>query len=320
MSQSLSGYLCGTHSRILRRGQGGHPNAEVLARAYAAFEPTQAAVEPSRLGARSWRPPPESRRLAAGLRDLLDVPAVVDLILYGSQVRGATTPYSDVDAILVVSDAAAGDPAVLATLRGRVLRAQRIVLEHQPMQHHAFEVATPSLLRDGAAALSLPPQALEQAATLLGRGCDAAFGSWLTRDARAQLDAMIDQLTRLRAWPAHPWLVHRLLSMFELVPALFLQSCGQAVAKWRSFDLARERIGEAWRPYDTLLEVRERWPRRRYGTLRALLRICPNPWVAMAVWRRAPVALAGEIAELLTPAVLADLHRVLGVMRDATAR
>src|SRR5205823_7548356 len=105
-----------------------------------------------------------ARRLAS----LLDDEHVVELVLFGSQARGGTTGFSDVDAILVISDEAAEEPSILRSLRRRVLAAQRAALAHQPMQHHGFELATPMLLRDAGAALGLPRVALDEARSLGG--------------------------------------------------------------------------------------------------------------------------------------------------------
>jgi hypothetical protein len=278
------------------------------------------AADPLSLGGNRWQPPTGAEQLERALRSALDDPAVVDLILYGSQTRRSTTHYSDVDAILVVTDEIARRPGALRELRPRVLRAQRHVLEYQPMQHHAFEVVTPTLLHTAESVLQLPVEAVAETATLFGSCVPAAFGPTVANEVRARFDRMADQLGRVSAWPRHPWVLHSLLSMFELVPALFLQSTGQRVAKWRSFGVACERFPDAWQPYETLREVRESWPDRRYRMLQAMLRASRNPWVSVAVWRRAPVAAPSEIRSLLTPGVLGDLQSLLGLMRREVNR
>ena len=246
---------------------------------------------------------------------MLDVPGVVDLILYGSQARHSTTGYSDVDAILVVTDQTAHSPAALRELRPVVMSAQRHVLRYQPMQHHGFEVVTPALLSSAASALQLPAEALAHTATLLGRSTPAAFDHPAANDARARFELLARQLGSVRTWPRHPWNLHGVLSMFELLPVLFLQSTGERVEKWRSFEIARERFPGAWQPYETLENVRERWPKRRHRMMRSMLRSAKNPWVVVDVWRRGPVVASDEIRSLLTPSTLDDLHVLIDLMR-----
>ena len=53
------------------------------------------------LGEATWVPDGDAERLAGAMRQSLDRPEVVDLIVFGSQARSATTGFSDVDAILV---------------------------------------------------------------------------------------------------------------------------------------------------------------------------------------------------------------------------
>lgn len=314
LSRSLSGYLCGTHSGVLGRRANDRLPLGALAQAHERFV-VEAPSNASTLGGPRWQPPEGAGRLAEALREDLDVPAVVELVIFGSQARHSITPYSDVDAILVVTDETAQSPGALRALRPRTLRAQRHVLEYQPMQHHAFEVVTPRLLRAAEPALQLPSTAVAQTAALFGRSVSAIFTPTRPDDARRRFHRMADQLARLPAWPRHPWALHSALSMFELVPAMFLQATGARVEKWRSFELARERFPAAWQPYETLRAVRERWPSHRPLLLRALLRASRNPWLSVDIWRRAPVATPTEIRSLLTPDTLRDLQTLLGLMR-----
>ena len=88
--------------------------------------------------------------------------------MFGSQAGGRTTGFSDVDAILVISDEIAGDATEMPSLRRCVLAAQRAVIRYQPMQHHGFEIVTPTLLRDASGALALPAVALAETRSLRG--------------------------------------------------------------------------------------------------------------------------------------------------------
>ena len=151
--------------------------------------------------------------------------------MYGSQARGGTTAFSDVDAVLVISDHAAESRAALRSLRPRVLATQRAVLAYQPMQHHGFEVATPRLLQAAGAALELPAVALVETRAVVGGQVTACYAARNQLGDPQSLRRIVGILAKITSWPAHPWALHGVVSMFELVPALYLQARGRAVPK-----------------------------------------------------------------------------------------
>src|SRR6266540_939300 len=286
VSRLLSGYLCGTHSGLLAFSASGRQlrarRAATISSMHKRFSPRRAGEEVV-VGERLWRSE-EQGPLAATLRSALSFPGVLDLVFFGSQARGERTGFSDVDAILVVTDDAAESAERLRALRPHVLAAQRAVLRYQPMQHHGFEVLTPRLL--ALACLPLPREALSETCSLRG----ASLGATTQNCDRAgeRLVALSASLTSADSWPTHPWQAHRLVAMFELLPTLYLQARGMSVPKWRSFALARDEFGQAWWPYDVLEEVRLLWPRERRRELELGVAISRNPWAAVAAWRRLP--------------------------------
>jgi hypothetical protein len=268
------------------------------------------------LGTERWRPEPEADALARSLRSVLSRAPVLDLILFGSQARGGTTGFSDVDAILVIDDASAEDPAALRALRRHVLAAQRSVVGHQPMQHHGFEVATPKLLHRANRALAMPVAALRDTRSLMGTAFEATFEPDLPAENRARLAALISNTSGVSAWPANAWRLHGLVSMFELLPALYLQARGSSVAKWRSFSEARSDFGDGWWPYDLLEQVRACWPRESmYGRL-AGRQVLRNPWIAVAAWSRMPLGMPAAVRRMLSEESLDALRAIARQMRD----
>jgi hypothetical protein len=316
VAKLLSGYLCGTHSGLLALGRSGRQRRagpELIVSAHRALE-IEANGQVFELGRKRWEPS-EQRVLAEGLRLALAHPHVDDLVLYGSQARAGRTGFSDVDALLIVSDEVANDKSALRSLRPYVLRAQRAVLSYQPMQHHGFEVATPTLLRAASESLALPLSALQETRSLSGRAIPATVTD-RTDQSRVSFSQLATSVERARVWPGHPWEAHRLVAMFELLPSLYLQVRGAVVPKWRSFDEGRDEFGAIWWPYDVLREVRQVWPRLRHRSLEQAANVARNPWVPIAAWRRVPARLPGPVDELLTDRLLGALRSLAATMRE----
>jgi len=318
LSQSLSGYLCGTHSGLLRRRRGRRLASHLLSSRIAQLPDALEAVR-CPLGESKWSGGGvRSVRLAARLAQILDDPSVLDLVIFGSEAGGEPTGFSDLDAILVISDEAATEPDRLRRLRPRVLAAQRTVLAYQPMQHHGFEVATPRLLHEAQQALAMPESALARSRSLFGRGAQAAFTGGFADDARSALTELCRMLLDATSWPRHPWELHGMVSMFELAPTLYLQARGASVPKWDSFARARGEFGDMWWPYDVLDEVRSNWPLEKHPLLVLASAATRNPWVAVDGWRRLPVRAPKAASSLLTRRCLTGLQRIVREMQERT--
>jgi hypothetical protein len=284
-------------------------DAAALAAALRAPAPAPAPLAVT-LGGAAWScaadPDLPGRLLAA-----LDDPAVHDLVIFGSQARGSTTGFSDVDAVLVLDEARLAGAADLRRLRGRVLAAQRAVVAHQPIQHHAFEVVGRRMLAQAGECLAMPAEALAVSRSLRGVATEARFPAAPdAAAARVVLVRMSGILSAMAAWPAHPWRLHGAVSMFELLPVLHLQAAGAPCAKWESYDRARPAFGDAWWPFDVLRDVRERWPRRPRPVVAAATALARNPWAVIAAWARLPVRAPREVSALLTPDCLSGLQRL----------
>lgn len=314
VAEELASYLCGTRSGALARVRRARPaDPEAIAAAHRALGvPDDGEVR--RLGSRPWHVGGDVAALRARLRTQLEHPDVVDLLVFGSYAGGATTGFSDLDAVLVIRDEAAEDAQRLAALRPRVLGALREVLAFQPMQHHGFEVATPKLLARADEAILLPAVALDDAKSLLGRGATACFTPLALERQRARFLRIAQTVTAVRAWPTHPWEAHRAVSMFELLPALYLQSRGAVVAKPQSFTEAARDFPGLWWPYDVLALVRVHWPRLQAPVLATAAGTLRNPWAAIALWRRLPAKLPIGVGSLLDDACLVGLKDVVRAM------
>jgi hypothetical protein len=271
----------------------------------------------SRIGESRWQPENDASRLARSLRSTLESSGIVDLVLFGSQARGGLTGFSDVDALLVIDDDVAGSPEALRALRPRVLAAQRAVIDYQPMQHHAFEVATPKLLSRAGEALGMPAVAFDETRSLHGNGANATFSAESPERVRQRLGELLRHVSAAGGWPRHPWRLHGLVAMWELAPALYLQAIGEPVPKARSFERAREDFGEKWWPYDVLAQVREQWVRSPHSMFAAATSALRNPWVGVAIWNRLPVAGRQPARSLLSDGCLDALR---GLAREMAER
>jgi hypothetical protein len=305
----LSGYLNGTHSgpHAIGRGRGTSLKVTRVPRLDIGAHASGRIVE---LGGQRWRPRgTHEERLHRSLLAALEHDDVLDLILFGSIARGSTTGYSDVDAILVICDRVVNDRTRLALLRRRVLASQRAVLRYQPLQHHGFLVVPASLLRDATHALALPPEALDEACSLFGRSLTLEFAQFHSVAAR-RLTLLCAKLAHVPAWPAHVWELHRLISMFELLPALLLQAVGRQCAKHESFALVREEFGSDWASYEVLDRVRKSWPRERRPWLEITAAVTRNPWPAVAAFRRVRCAAPDTVTDELDDATLNALREL----------
>jgi hypothetical protein len=316
LARSLSAQLCGTAAA--RRDRAGLLSVAACSQTHAAFRarPNEFAVE---LGKEPWQPPtaPEAT-LAVELRAALKHDDVLALIVFGSRARGGTTAFSDVDAMLVISDRAAENPSALRSLRPRVLAAQRAVLAHQPMQHHGFEVVTPRLLRGAGAALGMPAIAVAETRSVVGGCVTACFAAGDQLGDPEPIRRISGVLSGVAAWPAHPWTLHGVVSMFELVPALYLQARNEAVPKAEAFATARGEFGASWWPYDRLNEVRQEWPLIRRPSLDRASLLLRNPWLAVAAWRRLPDRGGVPMHRLLDHQCLEALRQLVAEMEAGT--
>ena len=320
LSRSLSGYLCGTHSGALGHRRGDRLSPHEISREQAALLPVDHSASET-LECPRWDPRGEAASLAADLRVELLRDGVMDLIIFGSQAHGTATGFSDLDAVLLFSDDVVERPRQLPELRSAVLAAQRRILVHQPMQHHGFEVVTPRLLNWAVDATGLPIEAVADSRALRGGSLVARFDSGRAGElARSRLSHMARELAELDLWPRHPWRLHRVVSMFELLPTLYLQALGERVSKRESFAAAASRLGRArWWPYEVLSEVRETWPRRPRPGLKAAAAMAVNPWLAITAWTRLPAAPPRTAGELLTADCLSGLRQVARKMAEAGA-
>jgi hypothetical protein len=150
---------------------------------------------------------------------------------------------------------------------------------------------------------------------LCGRGIQLCVRNDRSQ-SKQSLAQVASSLAAVTAWPHHPWETHRIVSMFELLPTLYLQSRGDFVPKWCSFEQARRDFGSDWWSYDVLREIRAAWPRQPVRRLDQACFLSRNPWTALAVWRRIPTPLPRQVEPLLSVRLLDGLQALTTMILD----
>ena len=122
------------------------------------------------------------------------------------QARGATTGFSDVDAVLVVDDETADSPDKLRGLRATCSRHSARCSPISPMQHHGFEVGTTRLSGGGQRSARAAAPALAEANASSAANCGSvffrAFRGWRVRDVAESVPAVQSVATPRVGGPA----------------------------------------------------------------------------------------------------------------------
>jgi hypothetical protein len=243
--------------------------------------------------------------------------------LHGSLGSDEVVPYSDVDALVILRDAAATDPVRLRRLARVLTGLRRAMQAFDPVQHHGWFVLTEADLREHCQAYF--PHELFAHARQLVPAAPLAF-ELAMRDSTAEYHAAFSNLARaLRGTlpgppPRDLYQLKDTLSRLLVLPALYLQA-RDGTAVWKKFSFeqaARDFDGAIWAVMDDVSALRAAWPSPLpLGRLqRALLvnvvarRRLVLPWAAPAIppplaarltpdlWRRADALVAAMQARL----------------------
>jgi len=189
----------------------------------------------------------------------------LQLYVHGSLATCDTTPYSDVDALLVVSHEWLQSGERANELRRIVSRAQRWLYMYDPLQHHGLMLVT-ALDLDRYARHYFPLELLSYAVS----PGDNHRQRYRLRDSAEEDVALFRRLTRrLRLMkrgdievPHTRFALKLALSEMMLLPTYFLQANGHVLYKRESFGAVRGLLSaDAQTAMDELSTWRREWKR-----------------------------------------------------------
>ncbi len=228
--------------------------------------------------------------------------------LLGAYVHGSlgtyeALTYSDFDALVILKNEVFSTPRRLEAAAWKLSRAQSIMLDFDPLQHHGWFVLTEAELSaypDDA----FPVVLFDYAKSLLSeRGRRLTLRVQDVPEARhaafRELSSRIVDSIACGRHPSNMYALKLLLSQFMLLPALYVQARdGRGVYKKFSFDLARADIApDEWAVMDEV------------STLRATWSVMLSPIQRFVLTRTHPTRRAA--ARWLAPAIPSSVRRLL---------
>jgi len=214
-------------------------------------------------------------RTARNTRELFS-----SVVLFGSLATRDFTDYSDIDMCVVVRRGVFTDRSLFKSAQRQILSMVRTMLQYDPLQHHGVFVI-PEVLLQCYPNWILPIEAIEGGCSILGP-TEIEFA--VVRDTGATLrvfEAVCNGLQeRLKETPQNLYDLKLTLSMFMLLPALFLQAEGHKVSKRDSFEKLRKRFSfEEWEPMAWATRIRAKWPTSELTATERVALAILNPWL-----------------------------------------
>jgi hypothetical protein len=235
---------------------------------------------------------PHVHRMAAYLQANLCEHLTAALV-HGSLGDYNEIPYSDFDGLVIMKRAVFDSPDKLALVAFHLARAQRIMYQFDPLQHHGWFVLVDTdleLYPD----YYLPIEALRRSKSLLSAAqLKLSLGSEVQVDFRRRqffrLSTGIIRRITSTGYPGNVYQLKSFLSQFMLLPACFIETLEQrGISKEQSFELARAHFPkEAWAIMDEVSQIRGQWSLPR-GPRTSTLRLLGSPSLRFMTKRLAP--------------------------------
>jgi hypothetical protein len=187
-------------------------------------------------------------------------PQVKGFYIHGSL---ATLDYvkhwSDLDDLIVVSEATIRDPAQLQTFHTRILETLPLIFAFDPLQHHGHGFLAEQELSFFPGVL-FPLPALENAVCCFGAN-ELVFhrrqDTWERGRQILQLLLNLEKITRRTV--TNPYVLKAFASSILLLPSLYLQTRDIFCYKRDSFELARRYFGTEWKAVEIATDIRREW-------------------------------------------------------------
>jgi len=249
-------------------------------------------------GARAISPPEwkggASREVIGPFRDAFSGLSGT-LILMGSLSDGTATGYSDLDAVYFPPDEEFVES--FGEIRRALLRATRVVLSFDHLQHHGVFVVPESIARSCS---PLPASAFQGAVVLAGKP-GLKLGGW--EDFwKTNFFPIVNKCLALAENPGkrprNLYGIKLFLSQLMLLPSLFLLAGGQDIHKAESFGVVKGMFGEVCGALDVATELRASWKRPRSRLFEMGVNTWPSPWDFAFAFRRffrSPESMTGKL-------------------------
>ena len=185
--------------------------------------------------------------------------------VHGSLGVGEEIPFSDFDALVILRDEIFVSPVRLFSTAYKLYRAQRIMRDYDPLQHHGWFVLTESQLKDYPEHYFPPALFPHSRSIFTHTGLDLTLSRAATRKGdlitlHLACSSIISRIEQNKI-PSDAYELKFLLSQFMLLPALYIQDRdGHGIFKKHSFTrAAADFTKEAWQIMEDVSDIRTCW-------------------------------------------------------------
>jgi len=246
-------------------------------------------------------------------------PFLIGAYLHGSLATNEEINYSDFDAVLILRNSAFSDPETLGLACRHILKAKKILIEYDHLQHHSFTILSEfylnrycqehfplvlfrfskSLLKDTGLKLSISTKPSGNYGMVVFSGMASAI--------RRKLEN--------KKIPTNYYDLKLLLSQVMLLPSLYLQAKNQYVFKENSFDLAMKEFDpEDWRIMEKISQIRKDWDFYPSFVSRFLQKKIDNPFLVTAYQKKIGQPLSAKKQGLLNDDFYICIINLIGKM------
>lgn len=249
--------------------------------------------------------------------------------LRGAYVHGSLgtyeeTNFSDFDALVIIKDEVLTSPIRLANVAAKLHKAQTIMLELDPLQHHGWFILTETDLEHYPEHY-FPHELFKYAKSLL-TNCDTKLTINLPDTVEYSelfLTLAVGIHNRLRNgnFPRNMYDLKSLLSQFMLLPSLYIQLRDKkGIYKKKSFAEARKDFSpEVWSIMEEVSTIRKNW---HYSINSIQKYIMTNPdFCARKLSKYIAPGIPDDILQVLTPHFydrMADFSNILFTRQQHT--
>ena len=244
---------------------------------------------------------------------------ILGVYVHGSLGTNEVVPYSDFDALVILRSQVFTEVARLVNAALYLCRAQRIMREFDPLQHHGWFVIDeamlerfpehyfPAVLFEHAKALDIPQNTNELHVCI-----DVSRRKFI--EVFDNLVAGLAADTASRRFQMNTYFLKSTLSKLLLLPAVYVQARdGKGVFKRDSFELARRDFADRdWSIIRIASQLRREWAVNMSPILRKLM-IQPS-WWGKIVQRHLAPPLTDRMRSLLGVNISADVCNLVDKM------